>query len=140
MTEPLSVNDDTIARLRKEAGTMRDDVIALRFRWELPYLHEVARRHGITLTTESDYLRAHPNVVARASAALAPEGPDARRRYRKRGNDPRPRDCQVTFWTVAQIDQTISAAADKRNISRSALVADVVEKIAMRNLWDEILK
>ena len=146
--EPLPVDDATLVRLATEAKTMRDDVIALRFYWTIPFLHDIARRYGIALTTQEEYLAKHPAIAERDKAAAEVLGNKVPRRKR---NDPhfvprirRPhaelRDYHIMVVTTDTIGNLIAEEATRRDLKRGSLLGSVIEKIAIRNLWAEILK
>ncbi len=144
--QPLPLDTSTIERLRAEARTFRDDVIALRFGWDLPYLHGVALKTGIVLTTQADYLRAHPEVAARHAEAERALG---RAQQRPNWHAPRPpkisvpsderRDRNLTLCTTPTWCAAVEKEAARRGVKRGTLLTLAVEAIVKKDLWGKIL-
>lgn len=147
MTQPLPLDEDSIARLRREARDFRDDVIALRFGWDMAFLHGVADKMRIPLSTKADYLRAHPQVAARyATTEGAAAGDDdkaqacGQRGPRIATRTEELRSVNVVLTATPTCRAAIEAEAATRGVKRGTLLTLTIERIVKENLWGEILE
>ena len=139
----VAYDQHAVLRLEVEAKLYREDVIALRFGWDLSFLRQMAARHQITLLGLDAYMAEHPTIAARETAAaeqLRREARHDRRRAPATLQPPRERrDFYVPCHVADSAGHALTAEAERRGVARSALLATIIETVVERGAWDSVL-